>query len=453
MGRHLLLLTLAVATAFAANDDWASWRGPDNNGLARGDAPLTWSDTENVKWKVDIPGRGNSSPVIWGDRIFLTTAIPTGSATARPVERLLGGILAQRGGAARGRGGPAPGGRGGPGGGSAQAEQRFVVMCLDKNSGEVLWEKTAIVATPHEGYHPDYGSFASGTPVVDADGVYVFFGSRGAYVYDHDGNLKWGRDFGIQMRMFGEFGEGVGPTVHGDTMLLKFDHTGDSVLIAVNKNTGEELWRQPRGAVTSWSAPLVVEHEGRLQAIAAASDNVRSYDLGTGELIWECSGLGANQIPMPVAANDIVYVMSGYQRPNLLAIRLGGSGDITGTDYVLWTQNRGLSYVSSPALVDGRLYVLEQTGILSNFNALTGERIYQERLPGSNTFKSSLVAANGKLYMANETGQTHVVRLGDTFEVLATNTLAGQTFIASPAIADGDIFLRSTSTLFAIGSD
>lgn len=450
MRRYFLIFTLFAVAALAANNDWANWRGPDGGGLARGDAPLTWSDAENVEWTADIPGRGTSSPVIWGDRIFLTTAIPTGSASAQPIDRIPGGVLAQRGGGARGRGGPAPGGRGGPGGGSAQAEHRFVVMCLDKNSGDVLWEKTAIVATPHEGYHPDYGSFASSTPTVDAEGVYVFFGSRGAYVYDHDGNLKWGKDFGIQMRMFGEFGEGAGPTVYGDTMLLKFDHTGDGVLIAVNKNTGEELWRQPRGSLETWSAPLVVEHDGRLQAIAAASDNVRSYDLETGELIWECSGLGGNQIPMPVAAGDIVYVMSGYQRPNLLAIRLGGSGDITGSDLVLWTQNRGLSYVSSPALVDGRLYVIDQNGILSNFNALTGERIYQERLPGANAFKSSPVAANGKLYLANESGQTHVVRLGDTFEVLATNTLADQTFIASPAIADGEIYLRSRTTLFAI---
>jgi len=453
MGRYVCIFAFAAAVAFAAADDWASWRGPDNNGVARSDAPLNWSDTENIKWKAAIPGRGNSSPIVWGDKIFLTTAIPTGTAAARPVQPVQGpppGILAQRRGAPRGRGGA----RGGPGGGSPQTEHRFVVLCLDKNSGEVLWEQTAITATPHEGFHQEFGSFASGTPVTDGERVYAFFGSRGLYAYDLEGTLAWKKDFGVQMRMRNEFGEGAAPTLHGDVLLLKFDHTGDSFIAAVNKNTGEELWRQSRDENDSWSAPLVLEHEGRLQAIVAASNKARSYDLKTGELIWECAGLGANQIPMPVAADGIVYVMSGYQSPNLLAIRLGGTGDITGTDAVLWTQDRGLSYVSSPVLADGKLYVLNQSGMLSCFDAKTGEPYYhQQRLPKPYSFKSSLVAADGKLYMASENDDTVVVGLGENLEILATNTLTGQIFLASPAIVDGDIFLRSTTTLYAIGAD
>lgn len=428
-----LLLAAVVPPALEA-EHWASWRGPSDNGMAETDAPTTWSDTENVKWKTEIPGRGHSSPVVWGDRIFLTTAIQVGTPPPPPAQP--------------------EGGRRGPGGGAGPlVEHRFEVLCIDKNSGKILWQKTAHTATPHEGYHRQYGSFASNSPVTDGEHVFAFFGSRGIYAYDFDGNLKWKKDYDVRMEMHMSFGEGIGAVLEGDTLLLTYDHKGDSFLSAVNKRTGEELWRADRNEISNWAAPLVVEHGGRQQVVVAATQKVRSYDFETGKLIWEAAGLGMNTIPMPVQHGDLVLVMSGYRDPNLMAIRLGRTGDLTGTDAIVWSETRGTSYTPSPVLYDGKLYMLTDRGMLSCLNAETGEPYYhQVRLPGTHSFKASPVGANGKLYLASEEGDVIVVKMGPEFEVIATNTLKDQIFIASPAIVDGEIFLRGQSTLFAISN-
>jgi outer membrane protein assembly factor BamB len=430
MAPFLLLLSTLALPALQA-EQWGSWRGPNDNGMAETDAPTEWSDTQNLKWKIGIPGRGHSSPVIWGDRIFVTTAIPVGAPPP---------ATAQQG---EGRG---PGGGAGP-----LVEHHFDLLCIDKNSGKLLWQKTATVATPHEGYHQQYGSFASNSPVTDGQHVFAFFGSRGIYAYDFDGNLAWKKDFGVQMKMHMAFGEGIAAVLDGNTLLLTYDHTGDSFLVALNKNTGAELWRAARDEISNWAAPLVVEHGGSKQVVVAATRKVRSYDFESGKLLWETAGLGMNTIPSPVQQGDLVYVMSGYRDPNLMAIRLGRSGDLTGTDAIVWSQTRGTSYTSSPVLHDGKLYVLTDRGMLSCFNAATGEPYYhQERLPGPHSFKASPVGAAGKLYLASEEGDVIVVKMGPQFEVIATNTLKDQMFIASPAIVDGEIFLRGQSTLFCI---
>jgi len=415
----------------AGPGDWPYWRGPAADGMAVGDAPLTWSDTQNVAWKTDIPGLGNSSPVIWGDQIFLTTAVPTASpATAAP---------------------PAASARGFGGGTGPQPEHRFQVLSLDRKTGKILWQKTATVAAPHEGHHPQYGSYASNSPVTDGTFVYAFFGSRGMYVYDLKGTLVWKKDFGVQLRMRMAFGEGLGPVLADDKLLLVFDHEGDSFMVALDKATGKEVWRVPRPEKSNWAAPLVVDYKGRKQAIVAAGSKVRSYDLRDGSVIWECAGLGANTIPHPVRQDDLVLVMSGYQNPKLMAIRLGREGDLTNTDAVVWSQTRGTSYTASPVIFDNKLYVLTDTGMLSCFNAKTGEPYYhQTRLPKTYSFKSSPVGANGKLYMATEDDDVVVVKMGETFEVLATNTMRGEMFIAAPAIAGGEIFLRSRTRLYCI---
>ena len=415
--RHLIaVLTLslfaaACASAAAGPDAWPRWRGPDETGVARGDAPLRWSDTEHVAWKTQIPGRGNSSPVIWGDRIFLTTAVPSGS----------------------------------------QGEHRFMVLAFDRKTGKQLWEKVAKVATPHEGFHSQYGSFASNSPVVDDKHIIASFGSRGVYCYTHDGQLVWEKDLGIRMRMLMSFGEGVAPALDGDKLVLLYDHEGDSLLVALDKNTGRELWRTPRPAGSAWSGPLITAVNGRKQVIVAATKFVAGYDLETGKLIWKATGLGRNVIPMPVVGDGILYVMSGYQGPNSMAIRLGREGDLTGTDAILWQNSRGTSYTPSPVLYEGKLYMLTDTAMLSCLDFKTGKPYYsQTRLPKAYSFKSSPVAANGKLYMASEDGDVVVVRMGEKFEALATNTLSGQMFIATPAIMDGDIYLRGQNTLFCI---
>lgn len=430
--RYLGFLLLAPAL-FAAEveGDWPRWRGPFDTGVARGDAPVKWSDTENVAWKMAVPGKGHSSPVIWGDRLFLTTAVPTEPMPEPAAD-----------GPRRG-----PGGSPGP-----QAEHRLVVMSVDRRTGKVIWEQTAHTVKPHEGYHRRYGSFASNSPVTDGKRLYVSFGSRGVYGYDLDGKLLWQHDPGIQMRMRLSFGEGTATVLHGDTLLLNYDHEGDdSFLLALDAATGKPRWKVPRDEQSNWSAPLVVEHEGGRQVVVAATNKVRAYDFRNGELIWECGGLGSNPIPAPVTAHGLVYVMTGHRNPNLMAIKLGGKGDLTGTDAVVWSTTRGPSYTPSPVLHEGILYALTDSGMLSAFDAATGKPYYErERLPKPYNFKSSLVGINGKLYMASENEDIIVVKKGKTFEVLAINTMKDQSFIATPAVSGGDLYLRSETHLFCI---
>lgn len=447
--RLSILLFVAYSLTPAQVPDqahWPQWRGPFFTGMARGDAPTNWSDSSNIKWKTDIPGKGHSTPVIWGDRIFLTTAIPTGKpapAVPAPAPSANQTAPGGQGEARRGRG---PGGDAGP-----QVEHRFEVLCLDRKTGKLLWQKTAKVATPHEGYHRQYGSFASNSPVTDGKYVYAFFGSRGVYAYDFNGKLIWEKDSGVQMKIKLGFGEGTAPLLDGNHLFLVFDHEAGSFMVALDKRNGKELWRVERDEATSWSTPLAIDHAGRRQIIVAATKKVRSYDAENGKVLWETAGLGANAIPVPVYQNGVVYVMSGYREPRLMAIRLGKEGDLTGSDSILWSQTRGLAYTTSPVLHDNKLYVLTDNGLISAFNAMTGEPYFlQVRLPKSYNFKASPAGANGKLYLATEDGDVVVLRMGEKFEVIATNTLADQVFIATPVIAGGELFLRGQNKLFCI---
>ncbi|MEP7274570.1 MAG: PQQ-binding-like beta-propeller repeat protein, partial [Acidobacteriota bacterium] len=328
---------------------------------------------------------------------------------------------------------------------------KLVVMAVDRRSGKVLWERVAKVIRPHEGYHRTYGSFASNSPVTDGKYLYASFGSNGIYCYDFNGKLIWERDLGVRMRMRNEFGEGAAPVVHGNRLIMTFDQEADSFVVVLDKTNGKELWREKRDEISSWSTPLVVEHKGKKHAIVSATRKVRSYDLETGGLLWECAGLGGNVIPAPVSLNDTVYVMSGFRDPKLMAIRLDRTGDISGTDAVLWSQTRGLSYTPSPVLFDDKLYALTDNGLLSCFNIKTGEPHYlQTRLPQTDTFKASPIGANGRLYLASENGVITVIKMGEKFEVIATNVMEDQIFIASPVVALGDLLLRSQNQLFCI---
>jgi outer membrane protein assembly factor BamB len=444
--RHRGSLRLALAAALAGallaprtagvgpeETYWPYWRGPAADGMAVGDAPLQWTDTQNVRWKVEIPGLGNSSPIVWGDQVFLTTAIktgplPPGESSAPPTGPM----------SFRGPSGP-------------QAEHRFDVLSLDRRTGKILWQRTARTAAPHEGAHQTYGSFASNSPVTDGQRVYAFFGSRGMYCYDMKGALVWQKDFGVQMRMRMAFGEGMAPVLAGDRIVLVFDQEGDSFIVALDKASGKEVWRASRDEKSNWAAPLVVDFKGRKQVVVSASGKVRSYDLADGRLIWECAGLGMNTIPQPVRQDDLVFVMSGYNNPKLMAIRLGREGDLTASDAVVWSQTKGNSYTPSPVIYDNKLYVLTDTGMVSCYNARTGEPYYQQvRLPKTYSFKSSPVGVNGKLYLASENEDVIVLRMGEKFEVLATNTMTDQVFIATPAVTGGEIFLRSKTRLYCI---
>lgn len=416
----------------ATADTWGHWRGPAQTGVAAGAAPVRWSDTSNIAWKVDIPGRGHSSPVIWGDRVFLTTAVPTGRKVEAP---------------AAGRGG-----RRGDGGAGAQEEHRFEVLALDRASGKIVWRQAAATAVPHEGYHATYGSFASNSPTTDGQRVYVSFGSRGLFAYDMNGTLVWQRDPNLQMRMFQEFGEGVGPVLDEGRLIVLFDHEGEGGFLAVlDAATGREIWRTPRTDGTNWAAPLVVRHAGRKQIVVNSPRQVRGYDYETGKQIWETAGLGLNTIPRAVQHGDSVLVMSGFINPKLMAIQLGREGDLTATDAIKWTATRALSYTASPVLHDGKLYYLTDNGMVSALDAGTGTPVYQQvRLPKPYAIKASPVAAGGMLYFPTEDGDVVVAKIGPVLDVVSTNTLTDHSFVASPAVAGGDLFLRSRTSLFRI---
>jgi outer membrane protein assembly factor BamB len=324
-------------------------------------------------------------------------------------------------------------------------------MCLHRSTGKVLWQKTAITAIPHEGYHRTYGSFASNAPVTDGAFVYASFGSRGIYCYDMSGKLIWKNDLGVRLRIRNEFGEGAAPVLDGDRLIQAYDQESGSFIVALDKKNGRELWRTARDEVSAWSTPLVIEGAYGRQLVVSATMKTRSYDPATGTLIWECGGLGANVIPAPVHRDGIVYVMSGHRDPKLMAIRLGGTGDLSRTDAVIWTQTRGTSYTPSPVLHEDKLYTLTDTGMVSCFDAKTGNPFYlQKRLPQTDNFKASPVGAAGRLYIASESGVVTILKMGEQFEVLATNTLEDQMFVASPVVVKGDLFLRSKTDLFCI---
>jgi outer membrane protein assembly factor BamB len=420
-------LSLAGRPGGAQTAQWSQWRGPFGTGMAVGDAPSRWSDATGVRWKVAIPGRGHSTPVIAGDRLFLTTAVPTGRGSAQPARS-----------------------RGGGGGADGGLEHRFEVMAVDRQNGRTVWQRTATVATPHEGYHRTYGSFASNSPITDGQRVYAFFGSRGLFVYTVDGEPVWQKDFGVKLRMDGAFGEGTAPVLHDGRLLVLLDHLDGGHLAVLDAATGREIWRVRRTERYNWAAPFVAVHDGRRQ-IVLNGEITRGYDFDTGVVIWEAAGLGENSVPQMVQHEDLVFAMSGHTIKMLMAIRLGRRGTLTGRDGIAWSTARGVSYTPTPLLHDGKLYVVGDAGLVSCLDAATGRPFWgPERLPKPYNFKASPVGVNGKLYLATEEGDVVIARLGERFEVLHTNTLTDQSFIASPIIVDGSIYLRSRTHLFRI---
>ena len=451
---------------------WPQWRGPLQTGVApQGDPPTEWSETKNVKWKIKIPGEGSATPVIWEDKIFVLTAIPTGkkkepkAADAREQSPRVAGApqiafgqvqTPQNSGAGadqprQQRGGPGGQGRGrgGSDGPPPTEIHQWTALCVDRNTGKILWQKIAREEVPHEG-HQSTGSFAPSSPATDGKHLFAYFGSRGLYCYDLQGNLKWQKDFG-RMRTKNSFGEGSSPALSGNTIVINWDHEGDDFIVALDKETGKELWRQPREEETSWTTPLIVEHAGKPQVVVSATSKIRSYDLASGKLLWECAGLGANAIPTPVAGQGMVYAMTGYTRPALLAIQLGRTGDLTGTDAIAWSLNRSTPYVSSPVLYGDLLYFFSnRNAVLSCFDAKSGRAHYQEkRLEALTGAYASPVGAAGKVYLVGQNGVTLVIKNADQFEVLATNKL-DDGIDASPAIVGKELFLRGRQNLYCI---
>ncbi|MBI3850477.1 MAG: PQQ-like beta-propeller repeat protein [Verrucomicrobia bacterium] len=449
----LLFIVQVVLAANKAADGkafWPQWRGPLATGVAPlADPPLEWSESKNVKWKVKIPGFGDSTPIVWGERVFILSAVPTGKkAEAKNAEVATpssANSVPREGGQGRG------GGRGGFGSQTPTEAYQFAVLCLDRNTGKTLWQKVAREEVPHEG-HQQNNTFASASPITDGQFVFAFFGSRGLYCYDMDGNLKWQKDFG-HMRTKMTFGEGASPALYGDMVIVNWDHEGDDFITALDKRTGKELWRTPRDEGTGWSTPLVVEQGGKRQVVVNATGKVRSYDMATGKLLWECSGQTVNAIPSPVADADTVYVTSGFRGSALFAFRLDRTGDLAGTDAIRWSHKGNTPYVPSPLLVDDLLYfVANNDGKLSCFDAKTGKANFEgERLEGAFGIYASPVAAKDRVYVLGREGTCLVLKKGPKLEVLATNKLDDKTD-ASLALVGKELFVRGQQNLYCIAA-
>ena len=420
----LSLAGQAVLADSAADRFWPQWRGPLATGFApQADPPITWSETSNVKWKTPIPGEGSATPIVWDNRIFILSAIGTGRKPSAPVAANAPDEIYQ-----------------------------WVVLCLDRTQGRVLWQRTAREEAPHEG-HQENNTFASASPVTDGQWLLAYFGSRGLHCYDLDGNLKWEKDFGKMKTRMG-FGEGASPALSGDTVVVNWDTEGDDFILALDKQTGRELWRTPRDEATGWSTPLILEVNGQKQVVVNATKKVRSYDLATGKEIWSCSGQTANAIPSPVAAEGMVYLTSGFRGSALQAIRLGRAGDLTGSDAIAWSHNQGTPYVPSPLLTDHLLYVMQNNdAIVSCFNAVSGELYFdRERLEAIHSVYASPVSARDRVYILSREGTCVVLKKGPKAEVLAVNKLDDDTrhTDASMALVDKEAFIRTPHNLYCI---
>lgn len=404
---------------------WPQWRGPHATGVsATATPPVQWSDTKNVRWKIEIPGRGSSSPIVWGDRVYVLSAVPP----EVPIDQ----SHTPRG--------------------ASPSKHRFVVLAIDRKTGKVMWERTAREEAPHEAAHPQNGSWASASPITNGEILIAPFESRGLYAYAMDGKLLWQSDLGDK-RMRNQFGEGSTPVLFRNRLVVVWDHTSGSFITVLDARTGKEIWRQTRDEIDSWATPLVFERDGRAQVIVPGMNRVRSYDLETGEIIWHTAGLTMNPIPSPVADGALVYLMSGFRGNSLKAIRVAGAkGDITGTDAIQWTLDRDTPYVPSPLLYDGILYFLKSNnGILSAFDARTGKPHFQlQRLPSIPDVFASPVGAAGRIYITSRDGTTVVLKHGPTLETVAENKLSDG-FDASPALADREIYMRGYKYLYSIG--
>jgi outer membrane protein assembly factor BamB len=434
-GTLLSALLTGRTAADSPQDYWPAWRGPRACGVApTAQPPLTWSESRNIKWKVPVPGQGTSSPVVWGDRIFFLTAIETDrQGTPAPAPKPL----------VTDPNAPASGGK------RPKNIYKFDVVCLDRSTGRILWEKTAREEVPHEGHSPEHG-FASYSPVTDGVYVWAAFGSRGVHCYDVNGVHRWSRDLG-RMATKLTFGEGSSPALAGDALIVVMDHEAGSSIQALDKNTGATLWKRARIEDTAWATPVVARVDSRMQVIVAATKHMRSYDLQTGDPLWECGGQTENVIPSPIAADGLVYGTSGARGCEVQAIELGHTGDLTGTKAVRWQVSRPTPYIPSPLLYDGKLYVcfLNRPAV-SCYDAATGKLNFTaENLAAGKDLYASPVGAAGRVYVAGRNGTTAVLRNSDKLEVLAINKL-DDGFDASPALAGRELFLKGKKSLYCI---
>jgi outer membrane protein assembly factor BamB len=427
-------LTGAVASGAGQPDAerfWPQWRGPLATGAApHARPPVSWSESKNVRWKVEVPGRGASSPIVWHDLVIVTTAVPVAKALPRPGAP------------------PAREGSKHPAVSPPESAYAFEVHAYQRADGKLRWRRTVREEFPHEGTHKD-GTFASASAVTDGQRIYASFGSRGLYALDMAGRVVWEKDLGDMTVKLG-FGEGASPALHEDRLVLTWDHEGESFVVAFDTRTGRELWRTPRAEKTTWATPLVVLH-GTPQVVTAASNRVRAYDLRDGTLLWDGPGLTPNSIPTPVHGDGVLYLTSGFRGNALMAVKLAEAmGDLAAGPAIAWRYDQDTPYVPSPLLYAGGLYFLKaNSGILTRLDAKTGHKEFSERVATLQNVYASPVAADGRVYVVDRDGATAVLKAGPTLQVLAVNTL-DDGFDASPALVDGEIYLRGRRHLYAV---
>ena len=436
VGISLGFAALSFLAGKASAGNWPQWRGPDGSGIStEKNLPSEWSPTKNIKWKTPIDGRAHSSPIVWGNRVFLTTAIEGAEVPgAKAVQHKIDGKDFVH-----------------PDSLGANRKQTFKVICLDRDSGKILWQETAWEGTPFDDRHRK-SSYAASTPATDGKMVYAFFGAEGLYAYDFKGKLAWKAQLG-NMGNLG-MGTGTSPILFNDVVIVQADEENGeaSFIVGLDKKTGKELWKTPRKIQISWSTPLLVRTTSRAELIASGTEAIISYDPATGKELWRHKGVESNAIPSPVANNDMVYLVAGYPAKVALAIRLGQTGDLTGTPNVPWKYEKGTAYVPSPILYGDYLYLTTDRGILTCIDAKTGEVKYEGgRIPVPATFTASPVAFEGKILMTSEDGDTFFVKAGPKHEIVTTNSI-GEAVYASPAIADGSIYIRGEKNLYRIGS-
>lgn len=432
----VLIISLFASIIDASAGNWPQWRGPAGQGVStERNLPTEWSANKNIKWKTPIAGRSHSSPIVWGNKIFVTTAIEGPVVPgAKAVKHMMGDKEFLH-----------------PDSIGADRKHTFKVICLTAATGKILWEQTAFEGTPYDNRHRK-SSFAASTPATDGKYVYAFFGSEGLYAYDMSGKLAWKADVG-KLGTVG-MGTGTSPILHDNLLLMQCDEDNgeSSFIVALDKKTGKEVWKTPRKVQVSWATPVLVRTAKRAELITSGTEAIVAYDPATGKELWRHKGVESNAVPSPVANNEVVFLSAGFPAKIAMAIRLGATGDLTGSPNVAWKYSKGTAYVPSPILYGDYLYLTTDRGILTCLNAKTGELIYEGgRVPIPATFTASPVAFDGKILMTSEDGDTFLVKAGPKHEILGSNSV-GEPVYASPAIADGHIFIRGEKNLYAIGN-
>ena len=423
LGNNYLLADLPAAA------NWAHWRGPTADGRADGDArpPIKWDARTNVRWTVDLPGEGSATPIVWGDQDFVLSAQATDRVADEPP--VVDGTDKTE---------------------PPNVFYRYVVTSVDRDNGKIRWQKLATEQVPHEGRHQTH-TYAGGSPTTDGKRLYASFGSRGIYAYTLDGELLWETDLGDMQTRLG-WGEAVTPVLADDKLIVNWDQEQNAFLVALNKQTGKEVWRvaRPKEA-TSWNTPLVVENGARKLVVVNGTDRVRAYEVETGTEVWACGGQTVNAIPSPVRFEDTVICISGFRGAFGVAIPINSKGDVTNSPTLRWKIGQRTPYVPSPALSGNRLFFTSgNTDVLSCVDARTGKYLIDsKRLSGIKSLYSSPMVAGGHIYFAGREGTTVVLKDNATLDLVSENVLSG-TMDASPVAVGDQLFLRSWNKLYCI---